>query len=132
MSTWLKLLPLELEGIDELIEPIDEVKEGETIVGVVSDDLKKLWTLFRSIRKSADLLSIEVKYRQAGAEENGKISELLSKARALELIFWIGVFDELQLWGHPDQPGLRIGWQVVEFKQSKTQFPFGFLPWSQL
>jgi len=130
MLTWLNLLPLEIQGIEELLEPIDEVKEGETIVGVISDDLKRLWTLFKSIRKSADLLSIEVKYRQASAQETGKISELLSKARALELIFWIGVIDEFQIWGHAETPGLRRGWQVVEYKQPTASF-LGFMPWNQ-
>ena len=126
MITWLKLLPLEIQEVDVLIEPTDEVKEGETIVGTISDDLKKLWTLCRSMKKSAELLSIEVKYKQADAEATGKVSELLTKARALEMIFWIGIFDELQLWGHPEQPGLRVGWQVVEFKRPEMILPFGF------
>jgi len=130
MLTWLNLLPLEIQGIEELLEPIDEVKEGETIVGVISDDLKRLWTLFKSIRKSADLLSIEVKYRQADAEATGKVSELLSKGRALEMIFWIGVIDEFQIWGHAETPGLRIGWQLVEYKQPTASF-LGFMPWNQ-
>ena len=129
MTTWLNFLPIEIQDVEKLMEPTDEVKEGETIVGILSDNLKKLWTLSRSVKKSAELLSIELKYKQADVESAGEVSESLTKARALELIFWVEVFDELKMWGHPDQPGLRAGWQVVEYKREST-FPqlFGFGP----
>lgn len=130
MSTWLRLLPLEIADVQDLIEPIGPIKEGETIVGVVSDNLRKVWTLYNSLKKSAELLTVELRYAPASTEGRGRASELTAKARALELLFWIGVIDELEIWGHPEQCGLRVGWQVVEFKQQVMQFPFGFLPGS--
>ncbi len=127
MSTWFKLLPLELQEVDELIEPLEEIKEGETVAGVVSDGLKKLWTLSRASRKAADLLEVELRYSPTPTEERAKATELMAKARAMEMIFWIGVIDELQLWGHSEQCALRAGWQIVEFKTPDTPFPFRFL-----
>ena len=124
MSTWLKLLPLEISEVDELIEPIDEIKEGETVVGVVSDELKKLWTLCKAGRKSAEIFEVEQRYAPSPSQDRAKSTELLSKARAMEMIFWIGAFDELHMWGHPEQYALRMGWKVVEFKMSDSPFKF--------
>lgn len=124
MSTWFKLLPLEIQEVDDLLEPTGQIKEGETIIGVVSDELKKLWTLSNAAKKTAELLQVELKYTQASGEERAKISELLAKSRAMEMIFWVGAMDELQLWGHADQCTMRVGWQVVEFKQPECRFPF--------
>lgn len=126
MNTWFKLLPLELQEVSELLEPTEEVERGETVIGVVSEELKKLYTLWQSLRKSAELLEIELKYRKSTNAELGKISELRAKARALGYLFWIGACDELQLWGNPGQSGVRAGWQVVEFKKPESPFDFLF------
>ena len=127
MNTWLKLLPLEIQDVQDLIEPTVEVKEGETIVGVVSDELKKLYTYWKGLKKSGDLQIVELEYKKATDQEHGKIAELKTKARALEMLFWVGVCDELHLWGHTEMlPGIRIGWQVVEYKQLELPFPFKF------
>lgn len=131
MSIWLNFLPIEIQDVETLIEPTDEIKEGETIIGVVSDGLKKMWTLFRTMKRAADLSAVELKYGPASAEERGKVSEQITKARAMEFLFWIAVLDEFQLWGRTEQHDLRVGWQVVEFKQTQVQFPFGFLPYQQ-
>ena len=128
MSTWLKLLPLELQEIDPLIEPTAEIREGETVAGVVSGELRKVYTLWRSLEKQADLLAIEFKYRKTTNDELGKVAELKAKAEALMMIFWIGVNDDLNLWGHPEQLGIRTDWNVVEYKQPHLPFPFNFFP----
>jgi len=127
MSTWLKFLPIEIKEVDTLIEPAEEVKEGDTVVGELSDDLKKLWTLSKAVKKAAELLAVEVRYTPSACpEEHGRVSEQATKARCLEMIFWISVLDELQMWGHPEAYALRAGWKVVEFKQPETN-PFKFL-----
>ena len=117
MSAWLKFLPFEIKEVNKLIEPIEEVKEGETVVGTISDELKKIWTLHQSLKKSGELMQIDIKYNKASSEVMGNISELMSKARGLEVIFWIGAHDELHLWDNFDLLGLRVGWQVISYKQ---------------
>ena len=116
MNTWLSLLPLEIHEISSFIEPTEEVKEGETVVGQVSEELKALYTMYKTTAKSADLLSVERNYRKITDEESAKISELKFKARALEMLFWVGINDEHSLWGHVAGVDVRVGWRVVEFK----------------
>ncbi|MDP2731049.1 MAG: hypothetical protein Q8O55_11300 [Dehalococcoidales bacterium] len=72
----------------------------------------------------------EQKYITASDEDKGKVSELATKARALELIFWIAVQDEFQLWRRPHGLShyLCAGWKVVEFKQNDLPFPFQLFP----
>uniref|UniRef100_A0A6M3X547 Uncharacterized protein n=1 Tax=viral metagenome TaxID=1070528 RepID=A0A6M3X547_9ZZZZ len=128
MSTWLKLLPLEIDGVEELIEPVEVLKGDDTVLGVIcSEDLKKIWSLYKSLRKEAELLAVEQKYTTPTDEEKGKVAELATKARALELIFWIGVQDELQMWARPQDFSHYIcaGWKVAEFKRPEMPFfPF--------
>lgn len=131
MITWFTLLSLDLQDVDKLIEPIDEIKEGETVVGTASDDLKKLWTLCKANRKAAELLTVELKYSSSPTPDRAKTEELLAKSKVMEMIFWIGVHDELHLWGHAQQCGLRVGWQVVEYKRPESFFPFNILPDNQ-
>ena len=124
MSTWLGLLPLELEDVKEVVEPPQEVKDGETLAGEVSDYLRKLYTLSRAMKKQADLLQIEAKYTNPTPEERGKIIELMTKASVLDSIFLIGIHDELGIWGHEGQCAVRSGWQVVFTKAPEFPFPF--------
>ncbi len=131
MSTWLGLLPLDIQDVNDLIEPTDEIKEGETVAGVMSDELKKILTLCRSLKKSAELLTVELKYTKGSDPERTRIAELMTKATVLEMIFWIGVRDELQLWDQREHLALRVGWQMVKFKQPDIPFPFNFLMGNQ-
>ena len=131
MSTWLKLLSMEIDGVEELIEPVEELKGDETVVGVIeSEFLKKLWSLYKSLRKAAEIMAVEQKYLSPTDEGKGKVIELLTKARALELIFWIGAQDELGMWPRPQACShcLCVGWKVVEFKQNDLPFPFRLFP----
>ena len=120
--TFLRMLPLELSEVAELMEPTVEIKEGETVAGEVSAESKKLWTLFTALKKAAEQMALESKYTKTSDEYRASITEKTAKAKALEVLFWIGVIDELELWGHPDQCALRVGWQVVEFKASASPF----------
>jgi len=127
MSTWVKLLPLELQEVNELMEPTEEIKDGEKIAGVISDELKKLYTLWKASKKSVELLIVELEYKKATEQERGKIAELKTKARALEMIFWVGVCDELGLWNNVEMiPSIRAGWRVIELKQPESPFRFLF------
>jgi hypothetical protein len=122
VSTWLKLLPLDLDEINpgDFIEPTEDVKEGETVIGVVSDDLKKIYTLYQSLSKTASLLKVEMSYRKSNSEDNGRLSQLYYKARALQNIFWVGLNDEFDLWSHTESCDIRTGWRVVEYKKKET------------
>ena len=115
MSTWIKLLPLELNDISAFIEPTDKTKKGEKVVGAMSTSLKQLFTLWMSTERAAAETMLDIKYSGVTAEKKAKMGEMREKANALQSIFWIAVKDELSLWGG-DTIGARTGYQIVEFK----------------
>ena len=125
MSSWLGMLPLELEEVKELAVLGQEAQEGETEVGEVSDNLRKIYTLSQGMKKQADFLAVEARYKQPTSEEKARISELVYKAAALDAIFKIGIHDELGIWGHEGKCGVRSGWKVVIIKNTPG-FPFPF------
>ena len=114
MSTWLKLLPLEIKEVNDLGEPDTEVNIHDHIVGELSNDLRKLYTMWKkttevAARTKVDLLFSNSKHKE---ELDRRFSELSSKSEALREIFWIGVHDEHDLWSK-DSVGVRRGWKVV-------------------
>ena len=57
MSSWLRLLPLELDMVENLHEPRTPIDSPrETVIGEVSDFLRRLYTYWRYLDKeNADL-----------------------------------------------------------------------------
>lgn len=109
MSTWLKLLPLELQEIQDYAEPKQELSPNDDYVGEMSIDLKKLFTLLRSSQKALAAAIVEAQF---GDVQAGKVRELRQKAKAIEDIFWISVKDEHSLW-EKERVGVRRGFRVV-------------------
>ena len=82
-----------------------------------------MWTLSTILSKQASLLQVEQNYEPTD-ERRGEISSLSFKSRALQIIFWIGIHDELELWATGGQMGLREGWKVVSFTPKATLMGF--------
>lgn len=116
MYTWFKLLPLEIQEVDQLVEPQDEIKEGETPAGTISEILRKMYSLWKSTDQASELLAVELKYRKASDEDWGRLAQLKAKSHILSVLFWICVMDELNLWSHREQCAIREGWQIVEYQ----------------
>jgi hypothetical protein len=119
MSTWIKLLPLELDSIkdSDIIEPDWEVQSGDCIVGEMSYTMKRLFTLSRILEKEADQLMLTRKYcanKEMKLELEAKINQYRTKAEFVKLAAWISVKDELGLW-HKNV-GVRFGFKVVTFE----------------
>ncbi len=122
MSTWMKLLPLELDSMTELIEPPDAVGEKEEIVAVMPETARKLYTLSQMLDKTAAQFALDSNYCQDVVEKKrltGKATEIGVKARTAKALMWISVRDELDDW--TTLIGIRTGWQVVKMP------PSGFL-----
>lgn len=111
MSLWLKLLPLELSDITEYIEPKLPTLEGEQDVGEMSEDLKKLYTLWQKTLRECDQVTLDMKYEGDSEDINGRVDELGHKAQALKLLFWIAAHEELKLWSK--SLGARKGYRLV-------------------
>lgn len=131
MSIFLKLLPLELDQITEFIEPHDPVGEAEHVVGVVSDDLKKLYTLHILKAKAKDEAVVEAKYASPDLRQSltARADELNGKAHVLWELFRVALNDEFELWDKP-AVGVRVRWQVVwyEKKPPFSDFFRGLFP----
>lgn len=115
MSTWLKLLPLELSDVKDVVEPEDEPARNEKVVGQMSELDKKMFTLGRRLSHRGKQLELDSHYC-AGAEEKleleSKAREYVAKSMALAAIMWIGIRDEFGLWG-VSEIGVRAGFKVV-------------------
>lgn len=110
MSTFVKLLPLELTALteEELIEPQQKVTKRDRVVGEMDDELKRLWTLFQQYSKKSDIARVEAEY----GGNTGEAQSLAMRTHAVEAIFWIAVHDKFELWEKPSV-GVRAGWKVV-------------------
>jgi hypothetical protein len=113
MSTFLKLLPLELQDVKQLSEPNEDVKRGEHVLGKCSDDLKKLFSLSVQKMKEAKRMAFEESMADEKNEENSvKAFEIKTKAELIRTLFWVGVRDELECWDK-ENLWLRKGWKIV-------------------
>lgn len=116
MSTFLKLLPLELSGIDEsdLIEPGFKPEKNDNVVGEMPDMCRRLFTLGLGLEKTARQYLLDAQYCTDKAVKSqllAKANESAKKAQVLMLLMWIGIRDELELWG--ENIGMREGFKVV-------------------
>lgn len=120
--SWLDFLPVEIKEVDEIKDPTQEIKDGDSVHGVVPESLRPLYTLYRAASRQMELLQVEQRF-DGKDEQRGRISELHFKSHAMQLIFWIEVYDALRLWSSPGNLELRVDWQVVTAK-SEPHHPF--------
>lgn len=116
MSTWLKLLPLELSGINEsdFIEPDHAMSKGEHQVGKMSNMSKQLFTLSKLLEKDAKQLQLDAHYcndKAKKSELEAKSNEFVAKSSVVRELMWIGIQDELGLWNA--HVGVRVDYKVV-------------------
>lgn len=116
-TTWLKLLPLELDET-KIIEPEDDVKSSETEVGCLSSDLKKLYSYKRALGEQGMRLSLEVSLRSDKVKKEEMVAQLCRLKMCADIannLFWLAVNDEFNLWDKSDI-GVRKGWIVVWYE----------------
>ena len=123
MLTWIKMLPMELDSVTELLDPAVPIGPGETAIGPVSDDIKKLYTLWKMKVKQALQYGLDAEFARTDRERKEiRLLSLESQERAscLEFLFWIALKDELDCWKHPGTVGIRAGFIAVI---SEQKFP---------
>lgn len=114
MSTWLKLLPIELDSVQNIIEPDYPIEKDDRIVGQMPESTKKLFTLGRLLEKDALQSAVNSHYctdKGQKLELDAKANEYKDKSQVVKLLMWIGIRDELGLWG--ENIGIRTGFKVV-------------------
>jgi hypothetical protein len=131
MSTWIKLLPLELDSIKaaDYIEPEWEMESKDRVVGEMSQTARQLFTLSRMLEREADQLTVAHKYcasKSMKSELEGKIDQYKAKSQLLKGAVWISLKDEHKLWG--ENVGIRAGFKVVTFEDANSSDN----PWGRL
>ena len=121
MSTFIKLLPLELAEIKEFQEPTADIEDGDHVVGDMSEDLKKLWTLWKQSAYRASELKLQLRYGQQNVTK-AQTTEAETKAEVLNIIFWIAIHDEFSLWDK-ESTGVRKGYKVVWSDEAHPGLP---------
>jgi len=115
MSTFLKLLPLELNDLSEFMEPPAEVALDDRLVGDMSDTDKRLWTLGKAMEKDCNQYQLDAKYATSKDQRNeliAKARELGAKSNILISLLWTSIRDEFGLWSESNV-GVRAGFKVV-------------------
>lgn len=132
-ATWLRLLFLDMQDIKEedYIQPRSEMdKREDHEVGVLSDDLKKIFTLWKRTEKAATESLLEARYsakdeKQADEAINQAI-EKKEKADLLQGLFWISLKDEFGLWDK-GSVGVAKGFKAYYSNAEKQRGFFRFL-----
>ena len=125
MSTFTEMLPLELKDIHNYIEPEMELEKSDHEVGIMSDELKKLFTMWRQLGLKCAEAKLHMSFNVKGINI-ARCRELDSKAEAIKNIFWIAIYDEFELWDKSDI-GVRKGFNVVWSDEDKSQHMPPFL-----
>lgn len=114
MNTFIKMLPIELSEVTDYLEPSSEPGTDDHKVGTMSEDLKKLYTLWNHTMKSAGMMALERKFGKVDNKEEytASLDELAARAEILKLLFWFAVKAEHDLWGR-ENIGVRRGFVVV-------------------
>ena len=124
---FITLLGLELSMVDKINEPQDDIRPGDDIKGDLSEDLQKLYTVWKRLGQSAGALENDLQWGDSGPETIAKVQELKTKASIIKAIFWTAIQDELQLWGCSESLALRRGFKVVGYKGPDIHPFFKFL-----
>ena len=117
---FIALLGIELNMLDQILEPQDEMQPGDQIQGEISEDLRKLYTLWKLTGSRAGALQNELRWGPADPEKATLAHEFSCKAGVINVIFWAAVQDELHLWHSKEPLAIRKGFKVVIYKEGSV------------
>jgi hypothetical protein len=123
---WLRLLPLELDGIDikDITGPENQAADGDNVIGIMDDTCKKLYALYQSNMESADKLALEARY----CKDKDKRKELTASsykstmvAHTVYQIMFMEIRDQFKCWDM--NLDIKEGFKIVMFPIGQ-QSPF--------
>jgi hypothetical protein len=100
-STWFKLLNMELDSIDNIIPPSDELNEGERYIGDMSELDKKLFTLATMLEREANQNLLDSRYSAEKSQKvilSAKATECMIKSNTVGHILDVSIREELKEW----------------------------------
>ncbi|KKL90870.1 hypothetical protein LCGC14_1900390 [marine sediment metagenome] len=124
---FIALLGLEINMVDKINEPQDDLRPGDDIKGEISEELQKLYTVWKRLGQSAGALENDIQWGNTSPDAFSKVQELRAKASLIKAILWIAIQDELHLWDSKDPLALRKGFKIVGSKGPEIPPIFKFL-----
>jgi hypothetical protein len=104
----------ELEALkpEEYIAPTEVCHKSEKVIGVMSDEAKRLQTLRVKVAEEGNALIDSYRDREPNAEEKYKYLFLKGKHELLDELLWFSI--KLQVQKFDLNIGIRSDWQIVE------------------
>lgn len=126
MSMWLRLLPLELDGVnlDDIVEPENPVDETGDVIGEMDITCKKLYTLYMFNMQAADKLALDARYCKDKDKRKEFIAGSIKShmlAQALYQILFMEIRDQFNCWDM--NLDIKAGFKIVSSPTGK-QSPF--------
>ena len=115
VTDWVKFLPLQIQETSILDQPNDApVEKGEKVVlEECSDELKKLWSLFRTLKKEAAVAKIDGEFEN-DSNALQRFWDTDNMADVIKDLFWLGARHEAGLYKAGNAGlGIRKGWKVI-------------------
>jgi hypothetical protein len=124
---WLKILDLELKELkkEQFIEPEAEVSQFEKVIGTMTEDQIKLYTLSEIYGKASMESYVQARFSRKEEEKSKsykKAIELKRKSEVVLQIMWISINEELDLWNEPNL-AIRKDYKVVVTPPSFPELP---------
>src|SRR3989338_3816817 len=133
MSRFIRELLTKADAVDPtgVAGPSLKVADGETVVGVLPDELRMFWAVRRDMNLAfmaeVDSVVVEEK-REMGSRANEPSPGLKARMKANNAqaeylnavgdVFWASVRHEFPALAGKDNIGIRAGWEVVWFPKS--------------
>jgi len=114
--SFLETLRLELENVNltESPDPPFPVETGDHVVGIASEEHKKLYAVWQNYERAGMETGIQARYARGEEERTQAIrraSSLSMKANLIRDLFWISLRDSFDQWGR--DIAIKAEWKVV-------------------
>ncbi len=112
-------MELNLLNQDEFYEPDAEVMPDDHVVGELSEDSIRLYTVWRLTEKTCSEKMIEARFGRLSSDRRNQlltqVQEMRGKTELLSNLFWLEIKDDHKLWDKPNI-GIREGRKVVWYE----------------
>jgi hypothetical protein len=113
---WLRMLPLELDGVnpDDIVEPENPVDGTGDVIGEMDITCKKLYTLYMFNMQAADKLALDARYCKDKDKRKEFIAgsfKSLMMAHTLYQIMFMEIRDQFKCWDM--NLDIKAGFKIV-------------------
>lgn len=122
MTPFLKWLNEQLNAVQDFWEPDSVLEEGDEVIGEMDEDLRRLFTVYRSYRERllAHIEALEKEYTSPidlPEEERNELELMDERDDRLHDLFWQEVFETV---GVHKPVGVRKGFLIVKFEREEV------------